>query len=80
MGTNKERKCHIRSAHSVQWMAGFCRTMRDQKNEKTRENMLDHVIQLLDDANDFSWSTEKASHVVFALLNGAGGSIRMVGC
>ena len=30
----------------------------------TRENMLDYVINLLEDAQDFSWSSAKASHAV----------------
>ena len=29
-----------------------------------REHMLDYVIDLLDDATDFSWASTKASHVV----------------
>ena len=31
---------------------------------QTKENMLDYVINLLDDAYDFSWFSAKASHVV----------------
>ena len=30
----------------------------------TKEHMLDYVINLLDDATDFSWVSAKASHVV----------------
>ena len=30
----------------------------------TREHMLDYVINLLDDATDFSWASAKASHAV----------------
>ena len=29
-----------------------------------REHMLDYVIDLLDDATDFSWASAKASHAV----------------
>ena len=29
-----------------------------------REHMLDYVIDLLDDATDFSWASVKASHAV----------------
>ena len=29
-----------------------------------RENMFDYLTNLLDDANDFSWCSAKASHAV----------------
>ena len=44
-----------------QWMAGFCRTIREEKN---KEEMLDYLIALLDDSNDFSWAAAKASYAV----------------
>ena len=47
-----------------QWMAGFCRTMREEKNSKNKQAMLDYLIALLDDSNDFSWAAAKASHAV----------------
>ena len=62
-GTNKERISYDQLS-PVQWMAGFCRTMRDQPDVKIREHMLDYVIHLLEDAQDFSWSAAKASHAV----------------
>ena len=45
-------------------MAGFCRTMREEQNSKNKEAMLDYLIALLDDSNDFSWAAAKASHAV----------------
>ena len=47
------------------WLAGFCRTMREEQNSKKKTAMLDYLITLLDDSNDFSWSAAKASHAVF---------------
>ena len=47
-----------------QWMAGFCRTMREETNQNLRDQMLNYRINLMDDANDFSWSAAKASHAV----------------
>ena len=46
-------------------MAGFCRTIREEPDSKNKEFMLDYVINLLDDATDFSWASAKACHVVF---------------
>ena len=38
--------------------------MRDEENLQTRGHMLDYLIALLDDSNDFSGQAAKASHAV----------------
>ena len=48
----------------TQWVSGFCRTIREEQNETMRSYMLDYIISLMDDANDFSWGAAKASHTV----------------
>ena len=62
-GSNKERITYNQLS-LVQWMAGFCRTMRDESNIEIRNNMLDYVINLLDGVQDFSWSSAEANHAV----------------
>ena len=47
-----------------QWMACFCRAMREETNENSKDAMLDYLFSLMDDANDFSWNSAKASHAV----------------
>ena len=48
----------------VQWVAGFYSTMREEKNSKMHEHMLDYLISLLDDGQDFSLGAAKVSHAV----------------
>ena len=62
-GSTKERVSYDHLA-PIQWMAGFWRTMKEKKNVEMNEHMLDYVIALLEDANDFSWAVAKASHAV----------------
>ena len=62
-GSTKERVSYD-NLTPIQWMAGFCRTMKEEKNLEMKEHMLDYVIALLEDANDFSWGAAKASHAV----------------
>ena len=62
-GSSKERVSYDHLS-KTQWMAGFCRIMRDEKNLDNQRGMLDYLISLLDDANDFSWDAAKASHAV----------------
>ena len=52
----------------LQWVAGFCRIMKEEKDLGVREHMLDYMISLLDDAQDFSWQAAKASHTILLCL------------
>ena len=45
-------------------MTGFCRSMREETNMQIKGHMLDYVINLSEDANDFSRASAKASHAV----------------
>ena len=62
-GQNKDRITYNQLT-PLQWMTGFCRSMREETNMQIKEHMLDYVINLLEDANDFSWASIKASHAV----------------
>ena len=62
-GNNKDR-INYNQLNITQWMAGFCRIMREEKCEESKDCMLDYLIALSDDANDFSWQSAKASHAV----------------
>ena len=45
-------------------MAEFCRIMREDSSVQNRDLMSDNVINLLEDAIDFSWSDDEASYSV----------------
>ena len=62
-GLNKERVSYDQ-LNVTQWVAGFGRTMRDESDPNLKQHMLDYLIALMDDANDFSWTSAKASHAV----------------
>ena len=38
--------------------------MKEEKNPEIKDSMLDYLVSLFDDANDFSWDAAKASHAV----------------
>ena len=42
----------------------FYRAMREKVYQNSKEGMLNYLISLLDDANDFSWPAAKACHAV----------------
>ena len=60
---NKDRATY-NNFSPVQWMVGFCWTIREESDVKVREQMLYYVIDLLDDATDFPWASPKASHAM----------------
>ena len=62
-GSNKERISYDQLS-VVQWVAGFCRIMKEEKNSESKDFMLDYLVSLSDDAQDFSWEAAKASHTV----------------
>ena len=62
-GLKKERVSYDQLTMG-QWMDGFCRSMQDKICNINREAMLEFLISLLDDSNDFSWCAAKASHAV----------------
>ena len=53
-GSTKDRITY-NQLNITQWMSGFCRILRDENCQKIRDHMLDYLIALLDDSNDFSW-------------------------
>ena len=62
-GTNKKRASYDQLT-PVQWMAGFCRTVKEGSDLSLREHMLDYIKALFEDGSDFSWAAAKASHAV----------------
>ena len=62
-GINKERVSYDQLS-ITQWVAGFGRTTRDESDPEIKQHMLEYMISLMDDANDFSWTSAKASHAV----------------
>ena len=62
-GSTKDRVTY-NQLNITQFMAGFCRIMREESCQTTKDHMLDYIISLLDDSNDFSWQAAKVSHAV----------------
>ena len=62
-GLNKERVTYDQLS-ITQWVAGFGRTIKEESNAHLKDHMIDYLIALMDDANDFSWSAAKSSHAV----------------
>ena len=60
-GLNKERVSYDQ-LNITQWVAGFGRTMREESDPNLRQHMFDYLIALMDDANDFSWTSAKARY------------------
>ena len=66
-GPSKERLSY-NNLTMLQWVAGFCRTMKEEHDMSVREHMLDYMISLLDDAQDFSWQVAKPATPFFCVV------------
>ena len=64
LASNTKDRIAFQQLNIIQWMSGFRRILKEDYCQETREHMLDYVIALLDDANDFSWQSAKASHAI----------------
>ena len=62
-GVSKERVPYDQ-LNVTQWVAGFGRTMCEESDPNIRQHMLDYLIALMDNANDFSWILAKAKNAV----------------
>ena len=62
-GSKKERIQYDQLLVTL-WVAGFCCIMKEENHVENKEHMLDYLIQLLEDANDFSWDAAKSSHAI----------------
>ena len=52
-GNSKERISYDQLS-ITQWVAGFGRIMKEEKNSEIKDAMLDYLVSLCDDANYFS--------------------------
>ena len=62
-GNNKSRMSYDNLTW-CQWVSGFAMIARKEKNLQIKNSMLDYLSEIMEDANDFSWQSTKASHAV----------------
>ena len=62
-GNSKERISYDQLS-ITQWVADFGCIMKEEKNSEIKDAMLDYLVSLFDNANDFSWDAAKAIHAV----------------
>ena len=58
---------------TCQWLSGFLRIRQEESDHNIKENMIDYVTELLQDACDYSWDSAKEAHAV--LLHRMAGGI-----
>ena len=51
------------SLSTFHWVSGFCAIIRDESNV-TKNSMLEYLSELMDDAQDFGWTSAKGAHAV----------------
>ena len=64
LGENNKTRMSYDNLSWCQWVSGFAIIAREESNVDTRNAMLDYLSEIMEDANDFSWQSSKASHAV----------------
>ena len=62
-GARKERVQYDQLS-MAQWVAGFCRIMKEESDVENKNSMIHYLIALFEDVQDFSWDSARASHAV----------------
>ena len=62
-GQNKSRISYD-NLSMCQWVAGFTMIMREEQNLEVKNAMLEYLGEIMEDAQDFTWQSAKASHTV----------------
>ena len=64
LGGNNKSRMSYDNLSWCQWVSGFAIIAREENNIQTKNAMLDYLSEIMEDANDFSWQSPKASHAV----------------
>ena len=65
-GPSKERVPY-NNLKMLQWVAGFSQTMKEEHDMSVREHMLNYMISILDDAQDFYCLAQKPATSSFCV-------------
>ena len=55
-----------------QWLLGFLRIRQEEQDSQVKENMIEYLTELAQDACDYSWDTAKGAHSVLLHRMGDG--------
>ena len=47
-----------------QWVSGFATIIKDEKDKKIKQNMLEYLSEIMEDSHDFGWGAAKGAHAV----------------
>ena len=64
LGGNNKSRVSYDNLSWCQWVSGFAMIAREESNVDTKNSMLDYLSEIMEDANNFSWQSAKASHAV----------------
>ena len=64
LGGNNKSRISYDALNWCQWVSGFATIAREEKNLDVKNAMLEYLSEIMEDANDFSWQSAKASHAV----------------
>ena len=64
LGGSTKQRISYDQLSLTQFVQGFVKNVLEEENQNYKENMLQYLADLMEDATDFSWASAKASHAV----------------
>ena len=64
LGGNNKSRISYDALNWCQWVSSLATIAREEKNLDVKNAMLEYLSEIMEDANDFSWQSAKASHAV----------------
>ena len=66
-GASKSRVTYD-SLSTFQWVSGFYAIIKDESDVNTKNSMLEYLSELMEDAQDFGWTSAKGAHAVLCKM------------
>ena len=64
LGGSTRNRVSYDSLSIGQWVSGFSTIIRDEKDPKIKQNMLEYLSEIMEDCHDFGWNAAKGAHAV----------------
>ena len=64
LGGSTRARVSYDSLSMGQWVSGFATIIKDEKDPKIKQNMLEYLSEIMEDSHDFGWGAAKGAHAV----------------
>ena len=78
LGGSTRARVSYDSLSMGQWVSGFATIIKDKKDPKIKQNMLEYLSEIMEDSHDFGWGVAKRAHAVLLCRRRRAGWIGLI--